>query len=247
MGWMNDTLAYFGGDPVHRRFHHDELTFRLLYAFSENFLLPLSHDEVVHGKRSLLEKMPGDDWQKFANLRLLFSYLFACSGKKLLFMGDELGERREWSHDGEVDWSLRGSPWHEGVRRLVADLNALYRQIPALHRLDASPEGFEWIDCRDASRSILAILRRAGGDPEVVAVLNFTPLPRENYAVGFPSAGPWREIFNSDSGHYAGSGIGNLGRIDVRAEPLHGRPASASITLPPLGAVFFTRGEASPR
>ncbi|HET9795086.1 MAG TPA: 1,4-alpha-glucan branching protein GlgB [Thermoanaerobaculia bacterium] len=247
MGWMNDTLSYFGRDPIHRRYHHDELTFRLLYAFSENFLLPLSHDEVVHGKRSLLEKMPGDDWQKFANLRLLFSYLFVSAGKKLLFMGGELGERREWSHDGEIDWGLRAAPWHEGVRRLVADLNRLYREFPALHRLDTSPEGFEWIDCRDASRSILAILRRGGVGPEVVAVLNFTPLPREDYAVGFPSPGAWREIFNSDSGHYAGSGIGNLGRIAAVAEPLHGRPASASITIPPLGAVFFAPEESPSR
>jgi 1,4-alpha-glucan branching enzyme len=240
---MNDTLTYFARDPIHRRYHHDELTFRLLYAFSENFLLPLSHDEVVHGKRSLLEKMPGDDWQKFANLRLLFSYLFVSAGKKLLFMGGELGQRQEWSHDSEIDWALRAAPWHEGVHRLVADLNRLYREIPALHRLDTSPEGFEWIDCRDASRSILAILRRGGAGPEVVAVLNFTPLPREEYAVGFPFPGPWREIFNSDSGHYSGAGIGNLGRIDVRAEPLFGRPASASITIPPLGAVFFAPEE----
>jgi len=245
MGWMNDTLRYFARDPVHRRHHHDELTFRMLYAFSENFLLPLSHDEVVHGKRSLLGKMPGDDWQKFANLRLLLSYLFVSAGKKLLFMGDELGERREWDHDGEIDWSLLGAPWHAGVHRLVADLNRLYRDLPALHRRDVSPEGFEWIDCGDAARSILAILRRSGAGHDVVAVLNFTPLPREDYPVGFPSAGAWREIFNSDSTHYAGSGVGNLGRVAARAEPLHGRPASASITLPPLGALLFAPGDAA--
>ena len=243
MGWMNDTLSYFARDPVHRRYHHEGLTFRMLYASSENFLLPLSHDEVVHGKGSLLEKMPGDDWQKFANLRLLYAWLFFSAGKKLLFMGGELAQRREWDHDGELAWHLLREPWHAGVRNAVADLNRLYRALPALHRGDASPGGFEWIDCSDSARSVVSVLRRGGPGEHAVAALNFTPVPRERYAVGFPHAGAWREAFNSDSEHYGGSGAGNLGRITVRGEPFHGRPASAAVTLPPLGAVLFVPAE----
>jgi 1,4-alpha-glucan branching enzyme len=241
MGWMSDTLTYFAREPVHRRYHHDGLTFRMLYADSENFLLPLSHDEVVHGKRSLLEKMPGDDWQKFANLRLLFCWLFVSTGKKLLFMGGELASRREWDHDRELDWSLLREPWHAGVRRLVGDLNRLYRTFPALHRRDVSSGGFEWIDCSDSARSVLSVLRRGAPGEEVVAAFNFTPVPRPAYAVGFPSAGRWREIVNSDSEHYGGSGSGNLGGVEARDASFHGRPASASVAIPPLGAVLFSR------
>ena len=238
MGWMHDTLAYFSRDPIHRRFHHEELTFRMLYAFTENFLLPLSHDEVVHGKRSLLEKMPGDDWRKFAHLRLLLAFQFVSAGKKLLFMGDEIAARREWDHDGEIDWSLLGSSAHAGVCRLVGDLNRLYASRPALHHADVRPEGFEWIDCGDSEGSVLALVRRGGG-ATVVAALNFTPVPRAAYRTGFPSAGRWREIFNSDSAFYGGTGAGNLGAIPASEVPAHGRPASALLHLPPLGAVFF--------
>jgi 1,4-alpha-glucan branching enzyme len=238
MGWMHDTLAYFSREPIHRRYHQDELTFRMLYAFSENFLLPLSHDESVHGKRSLLEKMPGDDWRQFANLRLLMAFLFASSGKKLLFMGDEFGQRREWDHDGELDWGLLEAPSHGGVRRLVRDLNGVYSTRPALHRSDVDPGGFEWIDCSDAPRSILSMLRRGDGR-ELVAVFNFTPLPREDYSLGLPRAGRWREIVNTDAAVYGGSGVGNLGAVKSTAESFHGRPASASLTLPPLAAVFL--------
>jgi 1,4-alpha-glucan branching enzyme len=241
MGWMHDTLAYLAREPIHRRYHHDELTFRMLYAFSENFLLPLSHDEAVHGKRSLLEKMPGDDWQKFANLRLLLAFLFASSGKKLLFMGGELGQRREWDHDRALDWDLLAADRHAGVQRLVRDLNRVYATRPALHAADVDPTGFEWIDCADAPRSILSVLRRGAGR-DVVAVFNFTPLPREGYRTGFPREGPWREIVNTDSELYSGSGVGNLGAVDVSGEAFHGRPASALLTLPPLAAVFFEPG-----
>ena len=244
MGWMHDTLAYFAREPIHRRYHQDELTFRMLYAFSENFLLPLSHDEVVHGKRSLLEKMPGDDWRKFANLRVLLAFLFASSGKKLLFMGDEIGQRREWDHDREIDWFLLEAPAHAGVRKLVRDLNGAYASRPALHRADMEPGGFEWIDCADAPLSILSLIRRGGGR-ELVAAFNFTPLPREGYRTGFPCAGRWREILNTDSEIYGGSGVGNLGAIDAGGEAFHGRPASGLLTLPPLAGVFFERDEAS--
>jgi len=246
MGWMHDTLAYFSREPIHRRYHQDELTFRMLYAFTENFLLPLSHDEVVHGKRSLLEKMPGDDWRKFANLRLLLAFLFASSGKKLLFMGGEIGQRREWDHDREIDWSLLEAPPHAGVRRLVRDLNRMYSSRPALHRSDVEPGGFEWIDCADAPRSILSLIRRGGGR-ELVAAFNFTPLPREGYRTGLPQAGRWREILNTDSEIYGGSGVGNLGAIEAEGDAFHGRPASGLLTLPPLAGIFFERDETSGR
>jgi 1,4-alpha-glucan branching enzyme len=238
MGWMHDTLAYLSREPIHRRYHQDDLTFRMLYAFSENFLLPLSHDEAVHGKRSLLEKMPGDDWQKFANLRLLLAFLFASSGKKLLFMGGEFGQRREWDHDRELDWNLLAAAPHAGVQRLVRDLNRIYASRPALHVADVDPTGFEWIDCADAPRSILSLLRHGAGR-DVVAVFNFTPLPRDGYRTGLPREGRWREILNTDSELYSGSGVGNLGAVEASVEAFHGRPASATLTLPPLAAVFF--------
>jgi 1,4-alpha-glucan branching enzyme len=240
LGWMHDTLGYFARDPIHRRFHHDHLTFRALYATTENFVLPLSHDEVVHGKGSLLGRMPGDDWQKFANLRLLYAMMHAVPGKKLLFMGGEIAQRAEWSHERSLDWHLLEAPAHAGVRALVEDLNRLHRTEPALHARDHDPKGFEWIDCSDALGSVLAILRRGGSDDElVIAVLNLTPVPRHNYRVGAPRPGLWREMLNSDAPLYGGSGLGNLGGVEAAPVPFHGRPWSIDLTLPPLAAVFF--------
>ncbi|MGE5235363.1 MAG: 1,4-alpha-glucan branching protein GlgB [Acidobacteriota bacterium] len=240
MGWMHDTLAYFARDAIHRRFHHNELTFRMLYAFTENFVLPLSHDEVVHGKGSLIGKMAGDDWQKFANLRLLFGYMFGQPGKKLLFMGDEIAQRGEWAHDGHVDWDLLQWPPHSGMRRWVADLNALYRNQPALHELDCAPEGFAWIDCNDADQSILSFIRRGRSTVDVILVAcNYTPVVRSGYRVGVPRGGHWREALNSDAGIYGGSNVGNGGGVEARGKPWHGQPFSLEITLPPLAAVFF--------
>ncbi|TVS16637.1 MAG: 1,4-alpha-glucan branching protein GlgB [Gammaproteobacteria bacterium] len=238
MGWMHDTLEYFRHDPVHRRFHHDSLTFGLLYAHSENFVLPLSHDEVVHGKGSLLDKMPGDRWQKFANLRLLYCYMYAYPGKKLLFMGAELGVPTEWSHDHELPHGLQEAPDHAGIRRLLADLNAAYRTRGALYLDDFVAEGFEWIDCHDADQSVLSFLRRGGGEL-LVAVCNFTPVPRHNYRIGVPAPGRYREVLNSDAALYGGSNVGNLGSVEAEARPWMGRPWSLSLALPPLAAVMF--------
>jgi len=242
MGWMHDTLKYFAIDPVHRKYHHDKLTFRLLYAFQENFVLSLSHDEVVHGKGSLLRKMPGDDWQKFANLRLLFGYMYTQPGKKLLFMGSEFGQWDEWYHEKGLDWHLLESQPHAGLLHWVEDLNRLYRQQPALHRLDFAPSGFDWIDCNDSEQSTLSLLRK-GPDPteKVVVALNFTPVPRHNYRVGAPDAGVWREALNSDATEYGGSGQGNMGGVEAVPYPFHGMPYSLNITLPPLGVVFFKK------
>ena len=238
LGWMHDTLGYFRLNPVHRRHHHERLTFSQLYAYSENFVLPLSHDEVVHGKGSLLGKMPGDDWQRFANLRLLYSYQWTHPGKKLLFMGQEFAQPSEWSHDAGPDWSVIGEPRHAGVRRLVEDLNRLYRALPALHRHDFEGEGFAWIDCHDRDQSTLAYLRRAG--PEfVVVVLNFTPVVRSDFLLGVPGAGAYRELLNSDSSSYGGSNVGNAGGVEAFAEPRHGHPHSLLLTLPPLGALIL--------
>ena len=240
MGWMHDTLAYMARDPVHRRFHQNELTFGLLYAFSENFCLPLSHDEVVHCKGSLLGRMAGDDWRKFANLRLLLAYQFTQPGKKLLFMGGELAQRAEWNHDAQLDWDLLRYPSHDGVRRLVSDLNRLYRGVPALHEGDCRPWGFEWIDCSDTDQSILSYIRKTeDGTGTALVVLNFTPEPRTGYRVGVPSGGFWREALNTDSSIYGGSGMGNMGGSRADELPFHGRPFSLSLTLPPLGAVVF--------
>jgi len=252
MGWMHDTLEYMKLDPIHRKFHHDKLTFRGLYAFSENYVLPLSHDEVVHLKGSLLTKMPGDDWQRLANLRLLFAWMWAQPGKKLLFMGGEIGQWREWNHDAELDWALLENPSHAGLQSWVRDLNRLYSEEPALHERDFEPAGFSWIDCSDFERSVVALLRFGRSQEDVVAAaFNFTPVPRHRYRVGLPTAGFWRELANSDAVEYGGSGVGNLGGCEASEEPAHGRPYSAEITLPPLGAVFFkpqTRPEsASPR
>ncbi len=244
MGWMNDTLSYIEQDPVHRKYHHHELTFRMLYAFTENFVLPLSHDEVVYGKGSLLSKMPGDDWQKFANLRALLGYMYTQPGKKLLFMGGDIGQWREWTHEDSVDWHLLDFAPHRGLQRWVRDLNTLYRGEPALHRLDCEPPGFEWIDCHDADDSTLSYLRRGHPQDGVVAVAcNFTPVPRHEYRIGVPHGGYWRELLNSDAEIYGGSGQGNAG--GVNAEPLatHGRPCTLTITLPPLGVVVFKSGD----
>jgi len=241
MGWMHDTLRYFQTDPVHRKFHHNDLTFRAMYAFTESFVLPLSHDEVVHMKGSLINKMAGDLWQKFANLRLLFAHMYAQPGKKLLFMGGELGQFREWNHDRDLDWYLLGQPPHEGLRRFVEDLNKLYRHTPALHELDMSPEGFEWIDCCDTEQSVVSLIRKSRTRPDemIVAVLNFTPIVRHNYAVGVPAGGHWTEVLNSDATLYGGSGQGNMGGVDAAPIRLHGRKWSVSLTLPPLGAIFL--------
>ena len=239
MGWMHDTLDYMAHDPIHRRYHHNELTFSIWYAFSENFVLPLSHDEVVYGKKSLLSKMPGDRWQQFANLRLLYGWMWSHPGKKLLFMGGEIGQRREWHHDRQLDWELTREHDHAGLQRWVADLNATYRAEPALHRRDFANDGFEWIDGNDSDNSVLTFLRWPGDGPPVLVVCNFTPVVRENYRVGVPLAGGWREVLNSDAHAYGGSGVGNLGRVQAQATPWHGRSQSVSLTLPPLAMVLF--------
>jgi 1,4-alpha-glucan branching enzyme len=240
MGWMHDTLDYIGEEPIHRRYHHDRLTFGMIYAFSENFILPLSHDEVVHGKGSILARMPGDAWQKFANLRLYYTFMYGHPGKKLLFMGCEFGQGREWNHASALDWSLLEVSWHAGVQRLVRDLNRLYVHTPALHEVDFNSAGFEWIDCTDVEQSVMAFLRR-GTDPQdlVVVVCNFTPVPRHGYRIGVPSAGRYRELINSDGTDYGGSGTGNLGAVDAEAIEAHGRPWSINLTLPPLAALIL--------
>jgi 1,4-alpha-glucan branching enzyme len=244
MGWMNDTLAYVAEDPVHRPWHHHRLTFGMLYAFAENFVLPLSHDEVVHGKRSLLEKMPGDDWRRFANLRVYLTFMWTQPGKKLLFMGGEFGQRREWDHDRALDWHLLDDPLHgerhRGLQALVGDLNRTYASLPALHAGDCDPAGFEWIDCQDATQSVVAWLRAdpSGGDP-VLVVCNFTPVVRHGYRVGVPRGGRWIERLNSDARPYGGGGVGNLGAVEADAGPWHGRPASVALTLPPLAALVL--------
>ncbi|MGC2518000.1 MAG: 1,4-alpha-glucan branching protein GlgB [Burkholderiales bacterium] len=239
MGWMNDTLRYFTKDPVHRRHHHDLLTFAQLYAYSENFVLPLSHDEVVHGKGALLAKMPGDEWQKFANLRLLLACQATTPGKKLLFMGGEFGQRREWDCGRELDWGLVREPAHRGVQRLVADLNRLYVATRALHERDFEAEGFAWIDCHDAEQSVLSFLRSAADGSFVVVAANFTPVPRSRYRIGVPRAGDYRETLNTDSEHYGGSNLGNGGRICASGQGCMGQPASLELTLPPLALVVM--------
>ncbi|MEP7325865.1 MAG: 1,4-alpha-glucan branching protein GlgB, partial [Gemmatimonadota bacterium] len=240
MGWMHDTLRYMARDPVHRLYHHNEMTFRGIYAFTENFMLPLSHDEVVHGKGSLLGKMPGDEWRKFANLRLLFGYMFVQPGKKLLFMGGEFGQWREWDHESALQWDLLKQPMHQGVQRWVRDLNVLYRAEPALHVHDCEPEGFRWIDCNDAKNSTLVMLRLGNDtDPMLIAACNFTPVPYAGFRIGAPAEGQWQEVLNSDAKHYGGSGQGNLGAVVTSPVAQHGHPQSLSITLPPLAMVMF--------
>jgi 1,4-alpha-glucan branching enzyme len=240
MGWMHDTLTYFQKDPVHRSFHHHTLTFSLVYAFSENFILPLSHDEVVHGKRSLLDKMPGDRWQKFANLRAMYAYMWAHPGKKLLFMGGELAEWEEWNHDGSLHWNLLEYAEHKGVQSLVRDLNLAYRAEPALWEIDDDPSGFRWLEPNDAANNVVAFARfEAKGERTVVCVLNLSPVPRYEYRVGMPASGRWREALNTDSAYYGGSGVGNLGGVEAEATPWHDQPFSALLTLPPLAAVWL--------
>jgi 1,4-alpha-glucan branching enzyme len=240
MGWMHDTLKYFSRDPIHRKHHHNDLSFRMVYAFTENFVLPLSHDEVVHGKGSLLGKMPGDEWQKFANLRLLYAYMYAQPGKKLLFMGDEFGQKSEWNHDASVEWDLLNKPRHQGLRDLVRDLNRLYRETTALHALDCESAGFEWIVHNDAEQSTLGFIRKGRSDGEViVAVFNFTPVPRHNYRIGVPKEGFWHEVLNTDSRDYGGSGQGSVRVVEASITTCHGHPYSLNVTLPPLGAVYF--------
>ncbi len=238
---MHDSLGYFSEDPVHRRYHHDKLTFGLLYAFSENFILPLSHDEVVHSKGSLITRMPGDEWQAFSNLRLYYAFMYAHPGKKLLFMGGEFAQRREWNHDISLDWHLLEQPAHDGIQHLVRDLNHFYRDTPALYQQDFNAEGFEWIDCSDNVQSVIAFLRRGSNPADlVITVCNMTPVIRSGYRIGVPVAGRYRERINSDAGVYGGSGVGNLGEVSSDEIAVHGRDHSLSLTLPPLATLILT-------
>jgi 1,4-alpha-glucan branching enzyme len=239
MGWMNDTLSYMSEDPVHRKYHHDKMTFGLVYAFDENFVLPLSHDEVVHGKRSLLGRMPGDEWQRFANLRAYYGFMFGHPGKKLLFMGAEIAQLKEWNHDQSLDWHLLQQPLHQGVQTLVRDLNRVYRDSPALHELDFSHEGFEWIDWQDADSSVFCWLRRASDGSFIVCVSNFTPLVRSGYRIGVPQAGCYAELLNTDAVEYGGSGVGIHGEIQTENIDAHGRRHSLQIDLPPLATLML--------
>ncbi|MGH7044486.1 MAG: alpha amylase C-terminal domain-containing protein, partial [Acetobacteraceae bacterium] len=240
MGWMHDTLRYMQEDPVHRRYHHSEMSFGLVYAFSERFVLPLSHDEVVYGKRSLLGRMPGDRWQRFANLRAYLGFMWAHPGKKLLFIGCEFAQEAEWNHDASLAWDHLDDPAHRGVQLLTRDLNRLYAATPALHARDAEPAGFCWVVIDDAGQSVFAWLRLgAAGDPPVLAVCNFTPVPRHSYRLGVPRAGWWREVLNSDAAVYGGSGLGNAGGALAQPIPSHDLPASVELTLPPLATVIL--------
>jgi len=242
MGWMNDTLSYFSQDAIHRKYHHNRMTFSMLYAFTENFVLPLSHDEVVHGKASLINKMPGDLWQQFANLRLLYAYMYAHPGKKLLFMGGEFGQRSEWDHSASLEWPLLEYPEHQGLQRLAADLNSIYRREPALHQVDFDWQGFQWIDCSDADAGVLSFIRRARSPEEsMVIVASLTPVVREDYRVGVPDPGYYRELLNTDAGTYGGTNIGNAGGVRAETIPWMGQPYSVSLRLPPLGVIYFKR------
>ena len=244
MGWMHDSLTYMKEDPIHRQYHHHQLTFSMIYAFNENFVLPLSHDEVVHGKLSLLNKMPGDTWQQFANLRALYGFMWGHPGKKLLFMGCEFGQRREWTHDGELEWWVTAQETHAGVQRFVAQLNRVYKETPALYQLDFSAAGFEWVAADDARQSVFAFLRKPcseGGreGAPVLVVSNMTPVPRTNYLLGVPAAGYWRELINSDAQEFGGAGWGNLGGVEAAPVPAHGRTHSVCLTLPPLSTLML--------
>jgi 1,4-alpha-glucan branching enzyme len=240
MGWMHDTLKYMSEDPIHRKYHHSKVTFRMLYAWHENYVLPLSHDEVVHGKGSLIGKMAGGDWEQFANLRVLFGYMYGQAAKKLLFMGGEIAQRAEWNHDAGLQWELLEHASHVGVQRWVRDLNWLYRSEPALHELDCEPEGFEWVDCNDTEQSLLSFLRRGRSTDDVVLVAcNFTPIVRHGYRLGVPRGGRWQEVLNSDAEPYWGQGNGNFGGVEASDVPSHGHPFSLELTLPPLGVVFL--------
>jgi 1,4-alpha-glucan branching enzyme len=238
MGWMHDILEYMQKDPVYRKFNHNKITFSIMYAFSENFLLPFSHDEVVHGKGSMLGKMPGDEWQQYANLRLLLGYMYAHPGKKLIFMGSEFGQGREWNHDDSLFWELLQYPKHKGLLEWVSNLNKLYRSEPALHELDFSPEGFQWCDFSDWEQSIVSFVRKSKKGELILGVFNFTPVPRFGYKIPAPGAGYWKEMLNSDAREYDGSGVGNFG--GVLSAPLpHSSRHSLTISLPPLGMIFF--------
>ncbi len=240
MGWMHDTLRYIGRDPIHRRHHHTDLTFGLLYAFTENFVLPLSHDEVVHGKGSLLSRMPGDRWQKFANLRAFFAFMWAHPGKKLLFMGGEFAQEREWNHDFSLDWHLLAEPDHAGIHNLIRDLNHVYRRSPALYERDAEASGFRWLVADDSQNSVVAWMRRGDSDHQVVIVVsNFTPVPRMGYRIGVPAKGFYVEAVNTDAQAYGGSNMGNLGGMVAEEVPSHGQPYSLPLVLPPLATLYL--------
>jgi 1,4-alpha-glucan branching enzyme len=242
MGWMHDTLVYMGNDPVHRKHHQDLLTFSMVYAFNENFALPLSHDEVTHGKGSLVGKMPGDEWQRFANLRLLYGYMYGHPGKKTLFMGGEFGQVREWQHEESLEWHVLQFPFHAGTQKWVKDLNRLYQREPALHEIDFEPNGFEWVDFHDWSNSVMSFIRRGRTSKDLILVVcNFTPVPRCDYRIGVPVDGLWREVLNSDAVEYCGGGIGNFGGAVADPIPMHGRPHSISLNLPPLGVLFLKK------
>lgn len=242
MGWMNDTLRYMEMDPIYRKFHHNLLTFALWYAYAENFVLPLSHDEVVYGKKALASKMAGDQWQQLAGLRSLLGYMFGLPGKKLLFMGGEFGQWAEWNHDGTLDWALLDFPAHDGVRAWVRDLNHLYRRHAALYDLDFDPKGFRWENCHDSDQSVLSFFRMSSSGDRMLVVCNFTSVVRENYAVGVDVSGLWREVLNSDSAAYGGSGVGNMGQVRAEAIPVHDAPYSLNLMLPPLGTLFLIPG-----
>jgi 1,4-alpha-glucan branching enzyme len=240
MGWMNDTLRYMAHEPIHRQYHQGMLTFSMLYAFTENFMLPFSHDEVVHGKGSMLNKMPGDEWQRHANLRTLYAYQFTHPGKKLLFMGTEFGQGTEWNSAGVLDWYVLDYPLHLGMQRLVRDLNRLYQASPALYRYEFDWQGFEWIDCHDAQQSVISYLRKGDGDEVAVVVLNLTPVPRHGYRIGVPLPGLYREVLNTDSTYYGGSNVGNgMAPLTAEDKPWMNRSHSLSLTLPPLAAIVL--------
>jgi 1,4-alpha-glucan branching enzyme len=240
MGWMHDTLSYMKEDPVHRRHHHGRLTFSLIYAFNENFVLPLSHDEVVHGKGSLMNRQPGDAWQQAAGLRLLLGFQWTHPGKPLLFMGGEFGQRREWTHEGELEWFVLQYAQHAGIQRWVRDLNHAYRREPALWEVDFDAAGFQWVEGGDAAHSVIAFLRRSRDGRPALVVCNFTPVPRANYVLGVPLAGRWHERLNSDARDYDGSGVGNAGGVSSNPVPAHGFMQSITVTLPPLGMLLFS-------
>jgi 1,4-alpha-glucan branching enzyme len=241
MGWMHDSLGYVQNDPVHRQYHHGQMTFSMVYAYSENYILPISHDEVVHGKGSLLRKMPGDRWRQLANLRCYLAYMWAHPGKQLIFMGSEFGQESEWAESRELDWWLLDNADHRGVQSLVRDLNRVYRDTPALWELDIEGSGFSWIDANDSANNTFSFVRRGASGSELVCVANFSAVPHENYRLGMPAAGTWTEVLNTDAEGYAGSGVGNFGSVTAVDEPWHGQPASATLTVPPLGTVWFTR------
>jgi 1,4-alpha-glucan branching enzyme len=241
MGWMNDTLSYMKQDPIHRRYHHNQLTFGQLYAYTENFVLPFSHDEVVHGKCSLLDKMPGDAWQKFANLRLLMTYQMAYPGKKLNFMGNEFGQGREWTESAGLEWQLLDLNWHRGIQHLMRDLGRLYRSETALYELDFEGSGFSWIDCHDADQSVISFIRRSRNNECIAVLLNFTPVPRHGYRIGVPEPGRYNELINSDAQYYGGGNMGNGAGLESEAKPWMGFPHSVVVTLPPLAGIILKR------